>query len=288
MFFFGIVTEAGVKLSQFEPAFLVFGFVPHSAMRYVQVDPGVEAIPRFGVEFDVLMSFPEHLDQGACRGVPLHGAEHIQIALGPGAPGESHQVEVGAILSPTRIAFFQGHYAFDGLVLFVVASDAEFVEHGLDLGGIGERSCRTAPWCDLGRGALGGLDHLNRRGLVEVFVTTVAGHPLAGHSNHPTPHQRHRGAVLVERLYRQRCVGRCGEAERAVILDGHRSENPLDVPTGFEPDRFVPAAAHITVVVGENAEFLDLSARYAFQTAPAVDIRAEYRRRRAGDCAVGD
>ena len=119
-------------------------------------------------------------------------------------------------------------------------------------------------------------------------MATVAGEPLAGHSDHPASHDGQRLAFLVERLNRKRRVRRGLEGERTVLVDRDRTQNPLDVPTRFEPDGSMPAAADVSVVIGEDAKFPDRTARDSLKPASAVDVSTEDRRRGAFNGPVGD
>ena len=100
MFFFGVIGEPRVKRRQVEAPFFVFGVVPRSAMRGVQVDPRVEAAPRLVVEFDPVMPLLEYPDYRAGRGVPFHRVEHVHVALRAGPADEGYQGQIRLVLPP--------------------------------------------------------------------------------------------------------------------------------------------------------------------------------------------
>ena len=80
----------GIKFQQFPPplplhARIVQFLTPGAVIGAVQIDPGDQPVPGFGVELDVVMPLLEHLHKLRGVGVELHRLEHVVIAFDAGA-----------------------------------------------------------------------------------------------------------------------------------------------------------------------------------------------------------
>ena len=133
--------------------------------------------------------------------------------------------------------------------------DAVLVEHRLDFAHEAEAARRAEPGFD-GRGrAARGQGRPVGGHFVLGLVAAAAGDRFAGHADEPTAHQLQRLALLVERLQRERRVGRDAEMRRAVRLDRHGAEDALHVPRTVQAERAVePAEAASGEVVLDHAE----------------------------------
>ena len=63
--------------------------------RRVQVDPGDQPVPRFGVEFDVVMALFEQLDQLGGIGVVFPRRKHVGVAFDGRRADELAKLEIG-------------------------------------------------------------------------------------------------------------------------------------------------------------------------------------------------
>ena len=164
-----------------------------------------------------------------------------------------------------------------------MAADAVLVEHRLDLAREAEAARRAVPGRDVAGRAVSGERQLGGGAGVAVLVAADARDDLARHGGEPAPHQLQGLALGVQRLHGDRRVGRHAEQGRAVGLDRHGAEDPLDVPRAVHADHALRAAhARIEEVVGEEAQLLDRAARDALPAPRRRRCRTGTRRRPCG------
>ena len=159
----------------------------------------------------------------------------------------------------------------------VVTAHAVPIEHGLNLPGETEATGRSPPGAD--RRRVGGRQR-NRsgwRGLDAGLMATCAADVLAGHGREPAPHELYRLALGIQRLERERRIGRDAEVGRAVLADRHGPQDPLDVPASVGTDCLVAPGAVVGVMVGEDAQPLHGAARHTCQTGTSVDVANRHR-----------
>ena len=107
-------------------------------------------------------------------------------------------------------------------------------------------------------------------------MTAHAGNAFPRHAHQPASHQLQGAPLGIEGLERYRQIGGNGEASRTVLLDRGRAEHAFDVPAAVDPNRVVPAALVVGVVIGEDAQVLDCAPRHAAQPWSAVDVGDVY------------
>jgi len=165
-----------------------------------------------------------------------------------------------------------GHAARPDRLLFAVTADAVAFQHGIDLVREGEGAGRSQPGRErLAVARLGKAALWWQRGAA-VFVAAGARDAFARHPHQPTAHKLHGVAVGIQRLQRNRRVGRDLEAGRAVRFDTSRAEHALHIPTGLRADQRKTALADVAEVVGEDTDRLDRAARHPAQPGTAVNV----------------
>ena len=95
----GIVIDAAIQFEQLATSLalasgLVDLFAPCTVEGTIQVDPRNQPVPVFRIEFDVVVSFLEHLHQLRGVGVKLHRLEHVIVALDTGPSHKTVQFSV--------------------------------------------------------------------------------------------------------------------------------------------------------------------------------------------------
>ena len=272
-----IVVVVGKRLGQLAAALplvavLELRRIPTAGARHIQVDPAVEPLPRFAAQLGQLhpvMALLQHLDQQAGRGVVFHRRQQGHVAL------HARPMDVG---------------------MERVVGDVGILEARLAARADRRRPCRgsrcstvsrtgNTSWAKAnGRGgpyhgssgsrpALVGQAAPRRQRGPAILVAADAGDPFAGHAHEPAAHQLHGPAFVVQRLDRDRRVGRDLEIGRTVGLDRRRAEHPLHVPAGLRADERKPGLGVVAEVVREDPQALDRAARHALQAGPAVDVR---------------
>ena len=112
-----------------------------------------------------------------------------------------------------------------------------------------------------------------------VFVAPDAGNVFAGHAGQPTAHQLKRLTLGIERLDRDRRVGRNAEQGRSVGLDRHRAQHAFDFPGPVGADPMVDAGdPAIAELVGEQSQRLDRIARQSLEARALVDVQQVHDR----------
>ena len=170
-------------------------------------------------------------------------------------------------------------HAAVGLRPAVVTARAVPVEHRLHFAAKREPARRPVPGLDF-RGRPGGRQRRpRRRRRVLRFMTADARHDFAGHRREPRPHQLDRLALGVQRLQRDRRVGRHAETGRTVLQHGHGPQDAFGVPGAVQPHgiRLGPHALK-GKMVAQHAQRLDGAAGHTLQPRPAVDVGNQHVR----------
>lgn len=112
-----------------------------------------------------------------------------------------------------------------------------------------------------------------------ILMATDTGYDLAGHAGQPASHPLDGGTVLIQRLDRDRGVGRYFEHSRSVFFYGDGSENALDVPSALNALGIVVGRSEdIGIFVSEDTEGFDRSAGNTLCAFAFIDILYEYGR----------
>ena len=160
-----------------------------------------------------------------------------------------------------------------GLLAAVVAAHAVLVQNRLDFAVPTESAHGTVPRLDTRWLPPQGAKPPRGRGGVGLLMATDAGDHLARHGRKPTSHQLQRLAFAVQRLDRDRGVGRHDKEGRAIGRHGHGAQDPPHVPRAVHADVVLDARrAEIAEVIGEKSEFPDRAARYPSQPFADIDV----------------
>ncbi len=147
------------------------------------------------------------------------------------------------------------------------------IDHRLDFAGIRESSQRPIPRLNLRRLLGECLCRPGRCGGVLVLVAAPTSDDLAGHGGHPAAHQLQGLALGIQRLERDRRVGRDAEAGRAVGVDRDLADHALDVPGAVHPhDAHRTAQVVVREVVREQPQRLDRASGNPLQPVTGVDV----------------
>ena len=254
---------------------------PIGRIRNVEIDPGVQLPPFVAGQLDVVVALLQHLDQDTGIGFVFRRLGHVVVRLVTGPPDIPLQREVRRAVRPgvirvqaLRPQVERGErFAANLAGLAVVAADAAPVEHRLDLAVETETAGRTEPRFDRRRTpAQRGGGILAGRPAVLPLVTADTRDDFARRRGEPAAHHLLRLAFAVQRLDEDRRVGRHAEQGRAVLQDGHGTQNLLDVPAAFERRGGGVPVPGVAVVVRADAELLDRTARKALQPRSLVDV----------------
>ena len=168
----------------------------------------------------------QHLDQFGGIGVEFAGGQQMHVALDPRPPHVAVQVRVRdrktTAIARVDVARDLGVPVVDLLVaakidqrrailsrLAIVAPDAAMVQHRLHLAMEREAARRAVPGRDLRRTTERGQRQLiGRRARVLRFVAAGTRDDFAGHPDDPGAFQLQRFPLAVQRLERDRLVGR--------------------------------------------------------------------------------
>ena len=286
-------------------AFLAHCLGPRAVIRGIEVDPRHQPIPRLLVKLHSVMALGQHLHKFRGVGLELHGTEHVDIALDSRPAHIAGQLRIGhgempavgaAVTRVLRAPSLQRDASqvrhgvrVESLArLGTVTAGAVAVQHRLDLAGKREPPHRAAPRRYVGRLAPQGQGVVQRRGISAALVATHARDDLAGHAHEPAPHDLHRLAAFVQRLNRDRRVGRHAEQGRAILLDRHGAQHALDVPRPVGPDDAQQAShAVVAEVVSKQPQLFDLAFGDIPQPAALVDVGQVYQRVLAGRVDLG-
>ena len=107
-------------------------------------------------------------------------------------------------------------------------------------------------------------------------MATDARQVFARHRGEPTAHNLQRFPIFVERLNRNRRVRRNFKERRPVRLDRHDAERVAHVARPFRADAADrPAHIWIKVIVSEEAQVFNRTARHVLQAVAKVNVGDE-------------
>ena len=110
-----------------------------------------------------------------------------------------------------------------------------------------------------------------------VFMTARTGYDFAGHTRQPASHPLDGSSVFVQRLDRNRRIGRYLEHDGTVLFDRNRTEDTFDIPSALDTLRIVVGRSEdISIFVGKDTKRFDCSAGYSLRSFPFINVLNEY------------
>ena len=142
-------------------------FAPRAVIGRVQIGPGCQALPRFGVEAHAVMALAQHLAQFGGAEMIVQRGEHPPVALDAGTSNETLQFEIGlgefaaTVPVPGQLGLPVGEHltaleaGWSGLGR-VMTANAIAIQHRLDFAHEAESARRSVPRLDRGNTTLRG------------------------------------------------------------------------------------------------------------------------------------
>ena len=240
-------------------------------IRSIKVNPVIKRFPFLIGQFNTMMSGFQHFDQLAGRGMIFVGIQDFDLRFRSLAVDIRMKIQITFAKSGKIIDTATGKIGqFIGTVM---AGDAGTVQHRLYFQFERERTLSAFRQCDRMRFD-SRSDHTFRdRYLVLVFVATDTGDGFSRHSGQPATHPLHGTSARVQRLKRDRRIGRNSEQCGTILFDRHRTQQAFDIPSALNTlCPMVGRSFIISIFVRQHTECFHRTTGYALQTFTFVNI----------------